>query len=127
MCKSFMKYCVKTCNLSKLCIILLQYAYILVILMQALPNYHYCLLSSNLLSVLRGREECSVISLCMYTYWILLILTLISTLNVPICKFKYQSTIIMEINICLIIMQISICLIIVQTTICLIFQSYPHA
>ena len=37
----------------------------------------------------------SVISLCMHTYWIILILTLISTLiptvNVPIYKFKYQS------------------------------------
>ena len=27
------------------------------------PNYHHCLLSSNLLSVLKGREECSEISL----------------------------------------------------------------
>ena len=27
----------------------------------------------------------------MCTYWIILIPTLISTLNVPICKFKYQS------------------------------------
>ena len=35
--------------------------------------------------------ECSIISLHMCTYWIILILTLISTLNVPICKFKYQS------------------------------------
>ena len=74
------------------------------------PNYHHCLLSSNLLSVLKGREECSVISLCMHTYWIILILTLISTLNltlnVPIYKFKYQSMIIMQTIICLIIMQI---------------------
>ena len=46
---------------------------------------------------------CSVISLCMHTYWIILILTLISTLNVPICKFKYQNMIIMQINnICMI-------------------------
>ena len=45
------------------------------------PNYHHCLLSSNLLSVLKGREECSIISLCMCTYWIIFI----STLNVPIC------------------------------------------
>ena len=29
--------------------------------------------------------------MCMCMYWIILILTLISTLNVPICKFKYQS------------------------------------
>ena len=57
------------------------------------PNYHHCLLSSNLLSVLKGREGCSVISLCMHTYWIILIPTLVSTLNVPICKFKYQSMI----------------------------------
>ena len=55
------------------------------------PNYHHCLLSFNLLSVLKGREECSIISLCMHTYWIVLILTLISTLNVPICKIKYQN------------------------------------
>ena len=27
----------------------------------------------------------------MCAYWIILILTLISTPNVPICKFKYQS------------------------------------
>ena len=26
----------------------------------------------------------------MCTYWIILISTLISTLNVPLCKFKYQ-------------------------------------
>ena len=26
----------------------------------------------------------------MHTYWIILISTLIKTLNVPICKFKYQ-------------------------------------
>ena len=32
---------------------------------------------------------CTIISLCMCTYWIILISTLIS--NVPICKFKYQS------------------------------------
>ena len=60
----------------------------------------------------------SIISLCMHTCWIILISTLIS--NVPICKFKYQSMIVMQNNICFIIMQISICLIIVQTTICLI-------
>ena len=30
-------------------------------------------------------------ALHMHTYWIILILTLISTLNIPICKFKYQS------------------------------------
>ena len=27
----------------------------------------------------------------MHTYWIILILTLISTPNIPICKLKYQS------------------------------------
>ena len=51
---------------------------------------------------------CSI-SLFMDTYWIILILTLIS--NVPICKFKYKSMIIMHITICLIIMQITICMI----------------
>ena len=61
----------------------------------------------------------------MCTYWIILILTLIS--NVPICKFKYQSMIIMQITICLIIMQISICLIIVQTTICLIMMQILYS
>ena len=40
-----------------------------------------------------------------------------------VCKFKYQSMIVMQIPIiCLIIMQINICLIIVQTTICLIIM-----
>ena len=39
----------------------------------------------------------------MHTYQIILIPTLISTLNVPICKFKYQNMIIMQINsICMI-------------------------
>ena len=33
----------------------------------------------------------------MRTYWIILISTLIPTLNVPIYKFKYQSIIIMQI------------------------------
>ena len=56
------------------------------------PKYHHYLLSSNLLSVLKGREECSVIS-CMHTYWIILIPTLILTLisNVLTYKSKYQS------------------------------------
>ena len=89
------------------------------------PYHHHCILSSNLLSVLKGREVCSIISLLMYIYWIILILTLIS--NVPICKFKYQSMIIMQIIICLIIMQTSICLIIVQTTICLIMMKILYS
>ena len=67
-----------------------MYAYILDNFNAGTPNYHHCLLSSNLLSVLKGREECSIIGLHMNTYWIILILTLISTLNIPICKFKYQ-------------------------------------
>ena len=76
------------------------------------PNYHHCLLSSYLLSVLKGSKECSVISFHMHIYWIILILTLILTLipalNVPIYKFKYQSMVIMQIIICFIIMQITI-------------------
>ena len=72
-----------------------MYAYILDNFNADTPNYHHCLLSSNLLSVLKGREECSVISLCMHRYWIILfltlILTLIATLNVPIYQFKYKS------------------------------------
>ena len=86
-----MNYCVEMFNLSKLCKVCLYIGNF----NAGTPNYHHCLLSSNLLSVLKGREECSVISLCMHTYWIILILTLISTLiptlNVPIYKFKYQS------------------------------------
>ena len=55
----------------------------------------------------------------MHTYWIILILTLISTLiptlNVPIYKFQYQCMF------CVIFKQISICMIImVQITTCMI-------
>ena len=63
----------------------------------------------------------------MHTYWIILILTLISTLNVPICKFKYQNMIIMQIN--------SICMINCadyhlsdhHANIIQLSNSYPHA
>ena len=59
----------------------------------------------------------------MHTYWMILI----STPNVPISKFKYQSMIIIQITICLIIMQISICLIIVQSIICLIIMQILYS
>ena len=63
-----------------------------------------CILFYNIsFKVLDIFLHCSVINLCMCTYWIILILTLISTLNVPICKIKYQNMIIMQINsICMI-------------------------
>ena len=63
--------------------------YILVILITATPNYHHCLLSSNLGTILLGRKECDIT----YTYWIILISTLIPTPNVPIYKFQYQSSV----------------------------------
>ena len=60
----------------------------------------------------------------MHMYWIISIWTLISTPNVPICKFQYQSMsdhygnhhllIIMLITVCLIIIQITIYLIIME-------------
>ena len=37
-----------------------MYAHILVILIQALPKYHHCLLSSNLGTILLGRKECDI-------------------------------------------------------------------
>ena len=49
------------------------------------PNYHHCLLSSNLGTILLGRKECDITYA--YTYWIILISTLIPTPNVPIYKF----------------------------------------
>ena len=69
------------------------------------PNYHHCLLSSNVLSVLKGREECSVISLHMHTYWIILVSTLNPTLK---CSHTHIN---LNIKVCLIIMQITICMI----------------
>ena len=65
--------------------------YILVILITATPNYHHCLLSSNLGTILLGRKECDITYT--YTYWIILISTLIPTPNVPIYKFQYQSSV----------------------------------
>ena len=62
MCKSFTKYCVK-------CIIYLNCGLLITVCLYignfnaGTPNYHHCLLSSNLLSVLKRREECSEISL----------------------------------------------------------------
>ena len=51
------------------------------------PNYHHCLLSSNLGTILLGRKECDITYA--YTYWIILILilTVIPTPNVPVYKF----------------------------------------
>ena len=78
------------CNSIKVCLYIGKFN-------AGIPNYHHCLLSSDLSPVLKGREECSVMSLHMPRYWIILISTLIPTLNVPIYKFKYQSMITMQI------------------------------
>ena len=55
------------------------------ILITGTPNYHHCLLSSNLGTILLGRKECDI--MYTYTYWIILISTLIPTPNVPVYKF----------------------------------------
>ena len=55
-----------------------------------IPVAHHIVFTCDTMAI----NCCSVISLRMRTYWIILILTLISTLiptlNVPIYKFKYQ-------------------------------------
>ena len=83
------------------------------------PNLQGVLCCSQVTSTSRWWVMC--------TYWIILILTIISTSNVPICKFKYHSMIIMQITISLIIMQINICLIIVHTIICLIIMQILYS
>ena len=90
MCKSFMNHCEK-CIIYLNCVLLITVCLYIGNVNAGTPNYHYCILSSNLLSVLKGREECSEISL-LYAY----ILdnfnsdfnfNLIPTPNVPIYGF----------------------------------------
>ena len=65
-----------------------MYAHTLVILITGTPNYHHCLLSSNLGKILLGRKECDITYT--YTYWIILISTLIPTPNVPVFNFNIK-------------------------------------